>query len=86
MLNNNTVEPIDQMGISLDFRDCNGKWFVRTYSSNGALLEAISGGLLEGMEAGTEELMAIRLGGQFVWTALVCNEAISLEDLSGFFG
>lgn len=86
MSNNIILTPVSQMQITMDFRDCNGLWCTRTYSCPGALVGAIREGKLDSMDDGIEELMAVRLGDQFVWTSLGSDVPIHLEDLSGFFG
>lgn len=86
MYENTAIIPLSQLLIILDFRDCNGLWYTRTYPYRDALVGAIQDGELNGIEDGTEELMAIRLGHQFVWTSICSNTPIHLEDLSGFFG
>lgn len=86
MSNNIILTPVNQMQITMDFRDCNGLWYTRTYSCPGALVGAIQEGELDGLDDGTEELMAVRLGDQFIWTSLGSDAPIHLENLSGFFG
>ena len=67
--------------ISILIRDINGKKTTLSYANSAAVCQYIH----EEIEC-IDEILMVAVGEQIIWTSLGADSAITVDDLTGFFG